>query len=184
MFFSIFLTSAIAAVFNKNTVYSVIFLIGCFLLSSSILFLYKSEFVPFLFVVVYVGAIAVLFLFVIMMLETKTKNIKKTTFKYVPPGFYIGIIFLILGLLNNSNLWHQTNNPYFGSIKYNEYTNWFIKADFLVEIKSVGYILYTYYLAFFLISGFLLFLAVLGSVSLTSTVKTKQNLSNLAGIFN
>jgi|JI61114DRNA_FD_contig_123_7592_length_1103_multi_12_in_2_out_0_2 NADH:ubiquinone oxidoreductase subunit 6 (subunit J) len=183
MFFIILLISATISVFSKNTIYAVLSLIGCFLVASSILFLYKCEFVPFLFIVVYVGAIAVLFLFVVMMLETKIKSVEKTKIKYIPTGFYIGFFFLISSLINNFDYWFKMRNPYYNSFKYNEYTNWVTKIDLLLEIETIGCVLYTYYIVFFLISGFLLFLAVLGSVSLTTNFKRKQNLSKLANQF-
>lgn len=183
MFFIILLISATISVFSKNTIYAVLSLIGCFLVASSILFLYKCEFVPFLFIVVYVGAIAVLFLFVVMMLETKIKTVEKTKIKYIPTGFYIGFFFLISSLINNFDYWFKMKNPYYNSFKYNEYTNWVTKIDLLLEIETIGCVLYTYYIVFFLISGFLLFLAVLGSVSLTTNFKRKQNLSKLANQF-
>lgn len=183
MFFIILLISATISVFSKNTIYAVLSLIGCFLVASSILFLYKCEFVPFLFIVVYVGAIAVLFLFVVMMLETKIKSVEKTKIKYIPTGFYIGFFFLISSLINNFDYWFKMRNPYYNSFKYNEYTNWVTKIDLLLEIETIGCVLYTYYIVFFLISGFLLFLAVLGSVSLTTNFKRKQKLSKLANQF-
>lgn len=183
MFFIILLISATISVFSKNTVYAVLSLIVCFLAASSILFLHKCEFVPFLFIVVYVGAIAVLFLFVVMMLETKIRSVEKTKIKYIPTGFYIGFFFLISSLINNFDYWFKIRNPYYNSFKYNEYTNWVTKIDFLLEIETIGCVLYTYYIVFFLISGFLLFLAVLGSVSLTTNFKRKQNLSKLANQF-
>ena len=67
-------------------------------------------------------------------------------------------------------------NPYYNSIKYNEYSNWLNKIDIILEIDAVGQALYNYYIMPFLISGFLLFLAVLGSVSLVIDLKTEQNL--------
>jgi NADH:ubiquinone oxidoreductase subunit 6 (subunit J) len=183
IFFFILLISAVTSVFSHNTVYAVVSLIGCFLVASSILFLYKCEFVPFLFIVVYVGAIAVLFLFVVMMLETKIKSVERTKIRYIPTGFYIGFFFLLSSLINNFDSWFKMKNPYYNSIKFNEYTNWVTKIDFLLEIEMIGSVLYTYYVVFFLISGFLLFLSVLGSVSLTSNFKRKENLLKLANQF-
>ena len=119
-----------------------------------------------------------------MMLETKVKNVEKITVKYLPLGSCVGLTFFILSSLNNFYFWSKTNSPYRNSVKYNEYTNWCSKADILLEIESVGCILYTHYIAFFLISGFLLFLAVLGSVSLTSELKDKQDLFKLVGALN
>jgi NADH-quinone oxidoreductase subunit J len=176
IFFVIISISSIGSVFSKNTVYSVFFLVLSFLSSASLLFLYKCEFIPFLFIIVYIGAIAVLFLFVVMMLDIKIKNVAKVKVAYIPTGFYIGSVFLMVGLINNLQYWFKMKNPYFSSIKYNEYYNWFNQIDIILDVEAVGYVLYNYYVLCFLISGFLLFLAVLGSVSLTIGFKNQQSL--------
>lgn len=179
-FIIIILISAAGSVFSKNAVYSVFFLVLSFLASASLLFLCKCEFIPLLFVIVYVGAIAVLFVFVIMMLDIKIKNVLKINARYLPTSFYICGFFLAASIINNFQYWFKMINPYFNSLKYNEYHNWFSKLDYMSEVEAVGHVLYNYYVLSFLISGFLLFLAVLGSISLTIDLKSQQNLSKLA----
>ena len=176
IFFLVILNSAIASVFSKNSVYSVFFLVTSVVSSASLLFLYKCEFIPLLFIMIYVGAVAILFLFVIMMLNIKIKDLQNYKIKYIPTGFYICIFFLLFSLMNNLDYWFKMKNPYYNSIKYNEYLNWLNKIDLILEIDTIGLVLYNYYVMPFLISGFLLFLAVLGSVSLTIDLKNKQNL--------
>jgi NADH-quinone oxidoreductase subunit J len=176
IFSIIIIFTASASVFSKNAVYSAFFLILSFLSSASLLFLYKCEFIPLLFIIVYVGAIAVLFLFVIMMLDLKTKSVEKINIKFLPTGFYMALFFLLSSLINNFQYWFKMRNPYYNSIKYNEYYNWFNKTEVILEIEAIGQVLYNYYVLSFLISGFLLFLAVLGSISLTTNFKTQQNL--------
>jgi NADH-quinone oxidoreductase subunit J len=176
IFFLVVLNSAIASVFSKNSVYSVFFLVTSVISSASLLFLYKCEFIPLLFVIVYVGAVAVLFLFVIMMLNVKIKDLQNLRIKYTPTGFYICIFFLLSSLTNNFEYWFKMKNPYYNSIKYNEYSGWLNKIDIIIEMDAIGRVLYSYYVMPFLISGFLLFLAVLGSVSLVIDSKNEQNL--------
>ena len=180
VFFLIIIISAVGSVFSKNAVYSVFFLVLSFLASASLLFSCKCEFIPLLFIIVYVGAIAVLFVFVIMMLDIKTKNVAKIKIKYLPTSLYICGIFLVASLINNFQYWLKMKNPYFNSLKYNEYYNWFNKIEFMSEVETIGHVLYNYYVLSFLISGFLLFLAVLGSISLTIDLKSQQNLFKLA----
>jgi len=182
-FFFIILNSAAASVFSKNAVYSVLFLVISFISSASLLLLCKSDFIAFLFIIIYVGAIAVLFLFVIMMLEVKIRNVDKFKNKFLPTGFYVTIGFLLSSLINNFDYWFKMTNPYYSSFKYNEYQNWLSKIEIILDIQTIGRILYTYYVIAFLISGFLLFLAVLGSVSLTINFKVEQNLTDLAKQF-
>jgi NADH-quinone oxidoreductase subunit J len=176
VFFLVVLNSAIASVFSKNSVYSVFFLVTSVISSASLLFLYKCEFIPLLFIIVYVGAVAVLFLFVIMMLNIKIKDLQNLRIKYTPTGLYICVCFLLSSLTNNFEYWFKMKNPYYNSIKYNEYSGWLNKIDIILEMDSIGRVLYNYYVLPFLISGFLLFLAVLGSVSLAIDLKNEQNL--------
>ena len=149
----------------QNAVHSVLFLVLSFISSASLLFLLECEFIALLFIMIYVGAIAVLFLFVVMMLDTKTLNLKKDLLKYFPFGSFIGIIFLIeIITIVCENF---KTNPYSTSILFNYYTNWFDKIDALTEIEAIGQLLYTHYVLQFLIAGNILLLSVIGAVSLT-----------------
>ena len=75
----------------EHPVYSIVFLAMCFIFSSFILFFLECEFLALLFLVVYLGAIIVLFLFAVMMLESKLKNLLKNKIKYMP----VGLIFSV-----------------------------------------------------------------------------------------
>lgn len=84
-FFSfVLITSSLMTVFSQNSIYSVLFLVLSFVSSSSILFLLECEYVSLIFIIIYVGAIAVLFLFVVMMLDIKTISLVKDSLKYFP----------------------------------------------------------------------------------------------------
>jgi len=149
----------------QNAVHSVLFLVLSFISSASLLFLLECEFVALLFIMIYVGAIAVLFLFVVMMLDVKTLTVKKDILKYFPFGSFIGIIFLTEIFLVVSDTFKT--NPYIGSSLFNYYTNWLDKVDSLTELESIGQLLYTHYVLQFLIAGNILLLSVIGAVSLT-----------------
>jgi NADH-quinone oxidoreductase subunit J len=174
LLFSFFLLlSALMVVVSKNSIYSVLFLVLSFISASSLLFLLESEFISLLFIIIYVGAIAVLFLFVVMMLDIKILNYSKDTLKYFPVGSFIGLIFLIemfLGIYTNFK-----SNPYNESFLFNYHTNWFDKIDSLTEIEAVGQILYTYYVLQFLIAGIILLLAVIGAVVLALNISSQSN---------
>jgi NADH-quinone oxidoreductase subunit J len=77
----------------QNPVHSVLFLILVFLNGSGLLLLIEAEFIAIMFIVVYVGAIAVLFLFVVMMLDIKIVETTKDIYRYIPFGSFIGFIF-------------------------------------------------------------------------------------------
>ena len=155
----------------QNAVHSVLFHVLSFISSASLLFLLECEYIALLFIMIYVGAIAVLFLFVVMMLDTKTVNVKKDLLKYFPFGSLIGIIFsLEIFFLIGKNF---KSNSYIDSVLFNFYTNWFDKLDTLTELESIGQVLYTHYVVQFLIAGNILLLSVIGAVSLT--IKTTQS---------
>ena len=87
--------SAILVISAQNPVHSVFFLVLVFLTSAFLLFLLEIEFVSLLFVLVYVGAIAVLFLFVVMMLDIKVTKQEKDFMIYLPMGSFLGLIFFL-----------------------------------------------------------------------------------------
>lgn len=89
--FSIFLVfSSSMVVLSQHPVFSLLFLVASFLFSAFLLFLLECEFLGLLFILIYVGAIAILFLFSIMMLESKLNNLSKNSIKYFPIGFVFG----------------------------------------------------------------------------------------------
>lgn len=95
LFSSLTLLSAIMVIQSRNPVHSVLFLILVFLNSAGLLLLLGLDFFAMLFLVVYVGAIAVLFLFVVMMLNVKSAEISEKRLRYLPVGGLLGLLFLV-----------------------------------------------------------------------------------------
>ena len=95
LFGAVTLLSAIMVISARNPVHSVLFLILSFCSSSGLLILLEAEFMAMIFIVVYVGAIAVLFLFVVMMLNIKISEVVEEVYQYLPVGGFIGIIFFL-----------------------------------------------------------------------------------------
>ena len=93
-FASLALLSALLVIISKNPIHSVLFLILCFCNVSALLFLLNLEFMPITFLIVYVGAIAVLFLFVLMMLNIKLAELKIDNVHFIPAAITVGLIFL------------------------------------------------------------------------------------------
>ena len=177
-FFSIILLiSSLFVITVKNSVYSVLFLIMSFVSSSSLLFLFECEFVALLFIIIYVGAIGVLFLFVVMMLDLKKGNLNKDSLKYFPFGLFLGIFFLIEILSIVSENFRQ--NPYSESILVNHHSNWYDKLDSITDMEALGQVLYTHCVLQLLIAGFILFLAVVGAVVLTVNLSKQKNNSQI-----
>jgi len=155
--------SAILVISAQNPVHSVFFLVLVFFTSAFLLFLLEIEFISLLFVLVYVGAIAVLFLFVVMMLDIKITKYEKDLLFYLPIGGFLGIIFLLEVFLSlQENL-----VPLLPSSGREIYTNWLVLIDSLTNLDVLGQILYTYYFFYFLIAGIILLLAMVGAIVLT-----------------
>jgi NADH:ubiquinone oxidoreductase subunit 6 (subunit J) len=119
-----------------------------------------------IFIVVYVGAIAVLFLFVVMMLDIKIAETNREFSKYLPFGSLIGFIFFIeiflimnneVPSLNNTESYNLTNN----------FFNWKDQLDPITNLEALGQVLYTYYFVYFLIAGLILLVAMIGAIVLT-----------------
>jgi NADH-quinone oxidoreductase subunit J len=159
----------------QHPVFSLLFLVSCFIFASFLLFLLECEFLAFLFIVVYVGAIAILFLFAIMMLESKLSNLSKNTIKYFPIGVIFSIV-LLLPILNLVNTFFIDSSSISDSFYVNNYQNWYDLIDSTYDINVYGQILYSYFALQLLIAGLILLVVLIGVVSLTNSYEkqTKQ----------
>ena len=160
----------------QNAIYSVIFLILSFISAGGMLFLIECELFALLFIVVYVGAIAVLFLFVVMMLDVKVVTTNRDSLKYFPLGILIGLI-LFVQISYLLSLHYEPS--YLDSITYNNYQDWYDKIDSVTEMEALGQVLYTRYVLQFLIAGLILTLSVIGAVILTVNSFEKKSQSQI-----
>ena len=164
--------SAFMVVVSHHPVFSLLFLVGCFLFSAFLLFLLECEFLALLFIVVYVGAIAILFLFAVMMLESKLSNLSSNQMKYVPVGFIFGVALLIPLLSEISDQFNK--NLYPESFYLNKYQNWYDLIDSVTDIEVYGQVLYSYFVLQFLIAGLILLLVLIGVVYLTNSYSSRM----------
>jgi NADH-quinone oxidoreductase subunit J len=155
--------AAIMVITVVNPVHSVLFLVLVFLNAAGMLFVLQLEFIPLTFIIVYVGAIAILFLFVVMMLDIKVTSKSNDFFKYLPIGGLVGglFIFEVLNTLNYSFIIPNKDNI------VNTFTSWISTVDKVTNLEALGQLLYTYYFIYFLISGIILLVAMLGAIVLT-----------------
>ena len=171
VFSFVMLLSSFMVIIVQNSIYSVLFLVLSFVSAASLLLLFECEFIALMFVIIYVGAIAVLFLFIVMMLDIKIATSKKDTLKYFPIGFLIGGLFLFeISYILTKNF---EKNLYNQSVSVNYYTNWYDKLDFFSDIESLGQVMFTQYVLQFLIAGNILLLATVAVVVLTINTNTK-----------
>ena len=96
VFFLLLGFSSLCVVLVQNTFFALLFLILCFFLTSILLFFFECEFLALILIIIYVGAVAVLLLFVLIMLETKLKSFFKDIIKYFPFGVFINGVFFFL----------------------------------------------------------------------------------------
>ena len=169
-FFSgVALFSAIMVISARNPVHSVLFLILVFCNSAGLLILLEAEFLALRFIVVYVGAIAVLFLFVVMMLNVKITEIQDEVLQYLPIGGLIGIVFLLEIFLIIEGDFVSLINP---NQDNTVYIDWFAQIDSISNIQTLGNVLYTDYVLFFLLAGVILLIAMVGAIVLTMSTRS------------
>ena len=161
------LISSIMVITARNPVHSVLFLILAFFNAAGLLILMEMEFLSLIFIVVYVGAIAVLFLFVVMMLNVKISEVEDEVLQYLPVGGTIGLIFLFLIFFIIEGDFVSFNGQA-NSI----YLDWFQQVDVVSNIETLGQVLYTEYLVYFLLAGVILLVAMVGAIVLTMSTRT------------
>ena len=165
LFSFITITSSLAVISARNTIHAVFFLILDFVSVSCLFIMMGAEYLGMLTLIVYVGAVAVLFLFVVMMLNVNYSDLKSGFLNYLPFGGLIGLVLIIeIGLM-------------IGTWKYRDA---FIKTSEikinsnLSNTEAIGNVLYTEYLHYFQISGLILLVAMIGAILLT--YRRKDNL--------
>ncbi len=160
MFAGITVASAFMVIASRNPVSSVLFLILAFVNSAGLFILMGAEYLALLLIVVYVGAVAVLFLFVVMMLDVDFVELRQGFLQYVPVGGLIGIILLI-ELLLGVGAWVIVPEVASHGV---EPTPALSDAS---NIEAIGSVLYTKYIYFFQVAGLVLLVAMIGAIVLT-----------------
>ena len=163
-FFYIFAATCVASGFMviaaRNPVHSVLFLILAFVSSSGLFVLMGAEFLAMILVVVYVGAVAVLFLFVVMMLDVDFAELRQGFLNYLPIGIVIGIAFLVELLLVVAVWAIGTHVP-------EAITAPIPPAQNVSNTEALGLVLYTRYIYYFQAAGLVLLVAMIGAIVLT-----------------
>ena len=165
--FYLFAISVIAGglftVISRNPVHSVLWLILSFLSAAGLFVLLGAEFVAMLLIIVYVGAVAVLFLFVVMMLDVDFAELKAEMAKYMPLALLIGLVILMQFVMA------------FGAWETNaaaEALRTQVATDDVTNTASLGLILYDDYFLLFQLSGLILLVAMIGAIVLTLRHRT------------
>ena len=164
VFSIIAVASALMVIASRNPVHSVLFLILTFVNASGLFMLLGAEFLAMILIVVYVGAVAVLFLFDIMMLDVDFAELRRGASQYLPVGLLIGAVFLAElllvagGWIINPSISKTIASP--------------TPAD-ISNTAALGLVLYTKYIHYFQLAGMVLLVAMIGAIVLTLRHKAK-----------
>ncbi|MGE5545273.1 MAG: NADH-quinone oxidoreductase subunit J [Solirubrobacterales bacterium] len=173
MFAAVAVASGVMVISARNPVHSVLFLILCFFNAAGLFLLLGAEFLAMVLVVVYVGAVAVLFLFVVMMLDINYVRLREGFLQYLPTGALIGLVLLAELLLM------------FGGWAFAPDVEAMVQApaptvDQVANTAALGRLLYTNYAYLFQASGLILLVAMVGTILLTHRRREGVRKQNIA----
>ena len=153
----VLLTGGLFTVVSRNPVHSVLWLITTFVGATGLFVLVGAEFLAMLLMIVYVGAVAVLFLFVVMMLDVDFAELKAGMAQYLPIGLLIGVVLLVeLGMIFGTWITADGIAP--------------LAQPMMSDVPNttqLGRVIYTEYLLLFQLSGLILLVAMIGAIVLT-----------------
>jgi len=173
LFSAITLFSAVMVISSKNPVHSVFFLILAFFNSAGLFVLLGAEFIAMILVIVYVGAVAVLFLFVVMMLDIDFTELRAGFLRYLPMGITVAAIVLFeLLFVFYISLAHPAALASARQV--------IPDAAQISNTQAIGNVLYTWYLYPFQLSGIILLIAMIGAITLTLRARPNVRKQNIA----
>ena len=173
LFAGVCIASAVMVIASRNPVHSVLFLILTFFNASGLFVLLGAEFLAMILVVVYVGAVAVLFLFVVMMLDVDFAELRAGFMKNAPLGALVGLI-LLAELVLVVGTW------VIGPDVEHAITTPIPPIARMLNAEALGHVLYTQYVYFFQAAGVVLLVAMIGAIVLTLRHKPNVRRQNIA----
>jgi NADH-quinone oxidoreductase subunit J len=171
LFSAVMIGAAFMVISSRNPVHSVLFLILAFFNAAGLFVLLGAEFLAMILVVVYVGAVAVLFLFVVMMLDVDFTEMKQGFLQYLPVGGTLGLVVLVEIVLV-VGAWK------IGPVPIANVTT--PMAPGMTNTMALGRVLYTQYVYLFEAAGFILLTAMIGAIVLTLRHKVGVKRQNIA----
>lgn len=160
LFAGICVASAFMVIAARNPVHSVLYLILAFVNAAGLFLLMGAEFLALILIVVYVGAVAVLFLFVVMMLDVDFAELRQGFLQFLPVGGLIGLVLLVELLLVVGAWTFGPGVPKAISVPIPP-------LDAMTNTEALGRVLYTRYIYFFQAAGLILLVAMIGAIVLT-----------------
>jgi NADH-quinone oxidoreductase subunit J len=157
LFSAVMIAAAVMVISARNPVHSVLFLILAFLNAAALFVLMGAEFLAMILVIVYVGAVAVLFMYVVMMLDIDFTQVREGFLQYLPIGAAIGLVLLVeLGFAVAA--WQVSE----GAAEVAA-----VPTGALTNTEALGHVLYTKYFYLFQAAGVILLIAMVGAIVLT-----------------
>ena len=175
----------ITVIVNKNPIGSLLFLIGLFASISVYLILSGLTFIGFSYLIVYIGAVSILFLFILMLINIRTSELQSNNVNSIPLALFIGILWnyslfqllpytlsintnnWLLGSYNYNNVLPTVNNIDTSNIMFVTSNNWDGTMTETSHISTIGNILYTSYNMWLFLSSIILLLAMVGAIIIT-----------------
>jgi NADH-quinone oxidoreductase subunit J len=170
VFGGLLLAAGVGVITSRNPVHSVLFLVLAFVTSAFLWMLLEAEFLAIVLVLVYVGAVMVLFLFVVMMLDVKVEQVRAGFTRYAPLG--IGVVLLIVAQLGYV-VWVRTQEMGFLSAPERAPANY-------SNTEELGRLLYTDYVYPFELAAVILLVAIVAAISLTMRRRPGLKVQNVA----
>lgn len=174
VFSAVLVLSALMVISAKNPVNAVLFLILAFFNAAGLFVLLGAEFIAMTLVIVYVGAVAVLFLFVVMMLDINFADLRKGMRKHLPVGGLVGIVllaemaWLYIGWASDPAAQGRAASP-------------MPEASVMTNTEALGQVLYTQYMYPFQLAGLVLMVAMIGAITLTLRQRSGVRRQNISG---
>jgi NADH-quinone oxidoreductase subunit J len=169
LFAGVCVASAVMVVTSRNPVHSVLFLILAFVNAAGLFVLLGAEFLAMILIVVYVGAVAVLFLFVVMMLDVDFAELREGFLSYLPIGALVGAVLLAELLLVVGGWVIAPGASSAAPV-----------AQSISNTQAIGLVLYTRYVYFFEAAGLILLVAMIGAIVMTLQHKPQVRRQNIA----
>ena len=173
LFAGVCIASGFMVIAAKNPVHSVLFLILAFVNAAGLFVLMGAEFLAMILIVVYVGAVAVLFLFVVMMLDVDFAELRQGFLQYLPVGAMVGVIMLI-ELILVVGTWAVAPGV------QQAITTPIPPIAHMLNTEAIGHVLYIRYVYFFQAAGLVLLVAMIGAIVLTLRHKPNVRRQNIS----
>ena len=186
--FSILVINSIFIILVQNLFFAILFLVINYLVATVALVALELEFLAYIFSIIYIGALAVLLIFVLLLLDIKSKYFFKSFFLSFPIGISLSIVFFLEIVYLVFKYFNVNSYNYVSKLFY-EYSSWYSKKENINDLEIISTVLYSEFVVQFLIVGLILFLSLIGAailivIEVKTHIKMQKPSHQLARKFN